>query len=167
MSNMGRLFADVVTGVISREHISSCNFNFDDSDFTREETFSHKAWQNPLNLHELAVQYNKQRLGLQVSPPFTHHVAMKLTEGDYFDWHNDYLTSLATAMPKKITVIADITREDECVGGELEIMGEHLGDEFKLGCAVCFPSWIPYRISKVEEGERRFVVAWLEGTRLQ
>lgn len=85
----------------------------------------------------------------------------------HFDWHNDYSHDLPQ-VPRKLTVIIQLSHPTEYEGGRLEVFGTKI-DELprERGTILAFPSLIFHRVTPVTSGLRRALVAWIAGPRIQ
>jgi PKHD-type hydroxylase len=82
--------------------------------------------------------------------------------GGKFDWHLD--CGGARTCTRKLSVTVQLTAPQEYEGGGLEFcpQGElHRGRYH--GAAIVFPSTLAHRVTPVETGVRRALVAWIHG----
>jgi PKHD-type hydroxylase len=83
-----------------------------------------------------------------------------------FDWHNDYSHGLADA-PRKLTIIIQLSDEDDYEGGALEVFGTEVQVlPRRRGTIIAFPSFLFHRVTPVTSGIRRALVAWIGGPRI-
>lgn len=114
--------------------------------------------------HKLAVLFNKvnasfgfELLGLIDSPQYTVYGA-----GQHFDWHIDVGPGGASVRKLSITVL--LTDGAEYEGGDLEFLGVIEQERPRtVGTAIIFPSFLAHRVTPVESGIRRSLVAWACG----
>ena len=130
---------------------------------------SHIAWLEPAP----ANHWLFHRLGMQFLEA-ANYFGMKLdgfadalqyTEygaGERFDWHMDlgpYGTSL-----RKLSMTLQLSDEGEYGGGALEFINmPGLPPARPVGTAIFFPSYLVHRVSPIESGRRRSLVAWACG----
>lgn len=84
----------------------------------------------------------------------------------HFAWHNDYSHEHAN-VPRKVTVIVQLSRPEEYEGGRLQVFGVDV-DELprERGTVLVFPSFLYHRVTEVTQGVRRALVAWIAGPRI-
>lgn len=86
----------------------------------------------------------------------------KYTEECHYDWHIDLNIVAPT---RKLTFIINLSSDDEVKGGDLEFLNINV-DEYginNLGKLIVFPSYLPYRITPVTEGEKKIIVGHVHG----
>ena len=92
-------------------------------------------------------------------------------EGGHFASHQDSFLSASphTLLDRKLTVMVQLSGGAEYRGGDhrfSHLFGEYHPnpDELRIqGTVLVFPSLIPYRVEKVERGERFLLTAWYLG----
>lgn len=99
---------------------------------------------------------------------------------DRYDWHTDQelLTKGNEKYHRKITIIVQLSDDDDYEGCDLQlndaelwnehavqnpIQGELLKHSRQRGTIILFPSFIPHRITPLLSGNRKSLVAWVEG----
>ena len=90
-------------------------------------------------------------------------------EDQHYDWHMDMAMEWQDNQ-RKISSVLMLDDPDDYEGGELEVCtGGNLNMTQKIkpkkGELVCFASWMPHRCLPVTSGERRTLVAWIDGPR--
>ncbi len=82
--------------------------------------------------------------------------------GGLFKWHSDFTGGITST--RKISITIQLSAPEEYTGGGLEFstMGE-LPFSRLQGTAIAFPSFLSHRVTPVETGVRRVVVAWVHG----
>ncbi len=80
----------------------------------------------------------------------------------HFDWHMD-LGPGATST-RKLSMTIQLSGNDEYTGGALEFVNAPAMHEARaMGAATFFPSYLAHRVTPVETGTRRSLVAWACG----
>jgi PKHD-type hydroxylase len=118
-------------------------------------------------LWDTAVDATTKHYGLMLSDitRMPHYVEYPAGRG-HFHWHNDYSHEQLES-PRKLTVIIQLTSGDEYEGGDLEVFGTPNSVlPRERGTVVCFPSFIPHRVTQVTAGMRQVIVAWIAGPRI-
>jgi PKHD-type hydroxylase len=86
----------------------------------------------------------------------------KYSEKGYYDWHFD----LNIMMPsRKITFIINLTDPADYQGGKTEFLNIDTSntDVDEQGSCLIFPSYIPYRINPIKEGNKHILVGHIHG----
>lgn len=96
--------------------------------------------------------------GIEQGLQFTRYVA----PGQHYNWHLDRAHQTPT---RKLSVSVQLSDPSSYKGGNLQF---RLGPKTEtitkeLGMATFFPSWTLHRVSKVTEGVRDSLVAWVNG----
>lgn len=100
--------------------------------------------------------YGFELVGLGESLQYTCYGA-----GQFFDWHID--NGHGGASLRKLSMTIQLSLPGDYTGGELEFHGRVAQDTRGQGTSVCFPSFLAHRVSPVETGLRRSLVAWAYG----
>ncbi|MSQ71226.1 MAG: 2OG-Fe(II) oxygenase [Betaproteobacteria bacterium] len=80
----------------------------------------------------------------------------------HFDWHMDLGPGLTSA--RKLSLTIQLSGGDAYTGGALEfINAPAMTQSREVGAATFFPSYLVHRVSPVESGVRRSLVAWACG----
>jgi PKHD-type hydroxylase len=77
----------------------------------------------------------------------------------HFEWHMDIGTDSTSA--RKLSMTLQLSGPQDYAGGTLEFISASLPDEARqLGSATFFPSYLAHRVTPVQSGVRRSLVAW-------
>ena len=80
----------------------------------------------------------------------------------HFDWHMDLGPGATSA--RKLSMTLQLSANDDYTGGELEFINAPAMREARaIGAATFFPSYLAHRVTPVESGIRRSLVAWACG----
>jgi PKHD-type hydroxylase len=87
---------------------------------------------------------------------------IRYDEGGKFDWHLD--CGGDRTCTRKLSVTVQLSSPDDYVGGGLEFcpQGELHRSRYH-GAATVFPSMLAHRVTPIERGLRRSIVAWIHG----
>lgn len=130
---------------------------------------SHISWitpdeQNSWLFHKLAVLFAQanRAFGFELTGFIDALQYTTYGSGQHFDWHLDIGADRSSA--RKLSMSLQLSMADEYSGGSLEFACVTAGDEVRqLGSATFFPSYLAHRVSPVEVGMRRSLVAWAYG----
>ena len=105
------------------------------------------------------------------------------SEGEYYNWHNDANIEVLDTLPeniheryvvensqkiRKLSLILQLSDPDDYEGGEVQFMNSS-GKSFfapkTRGTILVFDSRTMHRVKKVTSGNRKSIVAWVEGPR--
>jgi PKHD-type hydroxylase len=81
--------------------------------------------------------------------------------------YNTHIDKIFNGTIRKLSIVLQLTNEDEYKGGDFEIVDS--GDSFpealsrKQGTLLVFPSYTPHRVAPVTEGTRHSLVGWISG----
>ena len=130
---------------------------------------SHIAWIQPNAdtrwlFHKLAVlfasanrHYGFDLIGFVDPLQYT-----KYGPEQHFEWHLDVGLDLTSA--RKLSMTLQLSESGDYAGGELEFVCATAGEHARqLGSATFFPSYLAHRVSPVQSGTRRSLVAWAYG----
>jgi len=78
-----------------------------------------------------------------------------------FDWHMDLGAGLTSA--RKLSMTVQLSPPADYAGGDLEFVGHTRAAARERGSATIFPAYVGHRVSPVERGTRRSLVAWASG----
>ena len=82
----------------------------------------------------------------------------------HYGWHNDVDWYTELAVQRKISITVQLSHENEYTGGDFEIQGANMPDNYKTrGSVIVFPSFHGHRVTPVTSGTRKSLVAWFEG----
>jgi PKHD-type hydroxylase len=110
-----------------------------------------------LVLSYLNESYNFELVGLGEALQYTCY-----GPGQFFNWHID--NGMGGASLRKLSLTIQLCDPADYTGGDLEFHGVNgLTDARGRGSAICFPSFLAHRVSPVQHGLRRSLVAWAYG----
>lgn len=82
--------------------------------------------------------------------------------GQHFDWHMDLGPGATSA--RKLSMTIQLSENGDYTGGALEFVNAPAINEARaMGAATFFPSYLAHRVTPVETGVRRSLVAWACG----
>ena len=86
---------------------------------------------------------------------------LRYSPGQWFKWHFDTFDG----SDRKLTMVINLSRPEEYVGGGLQVDGDWHGVEHRKvhGAATFFPSWMKHRAKAPIWGTRWALVAWITG----
>lgn len=91
-------------------------------------------------------------------------------EGSHYNWHWDMydsnpLDSNDSMAQRKVSAVLQLSSPEEYEGGDLEISpgGTTKVIEKRKGHMSVFPSFVLHRVTPIESGKRRTLVAWFTG----
>ena len=88
------------------------------------------------------------------------------SDHQYYNWHIDVDFARDKAYDRKLSCIIQLTDPSEYEGGELQIAGAEIPENFKeRGSVIVFPSYMEHRVTPVTKGTRYSLVSWIEGPR--
>ena len=130
---------------------------------------SHIAWIEPQPdnhwlFHKLAVLFAQvnQHYGFELTGFVDALQYTKYGPEQHFEWHLDLGTDRTSA--RKLSLTVQLSGPGDYTGGALEFFNAETGDEARqLGSATFFPSYLAHRVSPVQSGVRRSLVAWAYG----
>lgn len=82
------------------------------------------------------------------------------------DFHSD-ITDYCTTGFRKLTIIIQLSREDDYKGGELVVNGETNIVSRKRGHVIVFPSFLLHKVNQITEGKRCSLVGFAYGPPLR
>lgn len=90
----------------------------------------------------------------------------KYTEGSFYGWHHDIDWFDDKGYDRKLSVIVQLSPPEQYSGGDFEFKHIDAPEKFRTqGSILVFPSYHVHRVTKVVQGERNSLVAWVEGPR--
>ena len=83
----------------------------------------------------------------------------------HYDWHID--AGPGDSSHRKISLTVQLTDPDKYSGCELEVLdhGRQVIAPKEQGAVSLFPSYMPHRVTPIEQGERYALVIWVHGPR--
>jgi len=130
---------------------------------------SHIAWIKPAPethwlFHKLGVLFNEagERFGMDLSG-FVDALQYTVYGPDqHFDWHMDL--GPGTTSLRKLSMTLQLSDAGEYRGGALEFLNAPgMPQSRPAGSAIFFPSYLAHRVTPIESGIRRSLVAWACG----
>ncbi|MDB5805052.1 MAG: putative 2OG-Fe(II) oxygenase [Betaproteobacteria bacterium] len=101
--------------------------------------------------------YSFELVGLGESLQYTSY-----GPGQFFNWHID--NGAGGASLRKLSMTIQLSEPAGYTGGELEFHGvSEMPGARGQGSAICFPSFLAHRVSPMQHGLRRSLVAWAYG----
>lgn len=92
-------------------------------------------------------------------------------EGKY-DWHEDISWTRNSPSRRKLSIVAQLSPENDYVGGDLEVSESQVNGKENLpnsgalrkqGSVFVFPSFLTHRVTPLVRGTRYSLVSWYEG----
>jgi len=88
------------------------------------------------------------------------------SKGSFYNWHHDINWDSDSASDRKLSIVIQLTDENEYEGGDFEFKSiENPVDFRKQGSILVFPSYNEHRVTEVTKGVRNSLVCWMEGPR--
>ena len=113
---------------------------------------------------ELTQQANIKNFKMNVAGFFQadNPQIVRYKNKSFYDWHLDIGNN---APFRKLTFIVQLSDSDDYDGGNLELMNMITdGNLFRIkGQIIIFPSFVPWRITKVTKGVRNAIEGWIHG----
>ena len=130
---------------------------------------SHIAWITPAPethwlFHKLGVLFDEagKRYGMELSGFVDALQYTVYGPGQHFDWHMDL--GPGTTSLRKLSMTLQLSDADDYRGGALEFLNAPgMPQSRPAGSAIFFPSYLGHRITPIESGIRRSLVAWACG----
>ena len=97
---------------------------------------------------------------------FARYYGSEDDKGNFYDWHAD---SGPSTNLRKISMIVQLTDEDEYEGGEVMMHESSTPQVFPRGkgTVICFPSYMSHKVTPVTKGIRESMVQWMSGPPLR
>lgn len=116
------------------------------------------------SLASIAETVNRETYNFALDGFFEDIQFAEYPEGaGFFDWHLDVGQSVHH---RKLSIIVQLSDEDEYEGGELQTMVSEQGIQTapkSRGTVIIFPSFLLHRVTPVTSGIRRSLVCWASG----
>jgi PKHD-type hydroxylase len=130
---------------------------------------SHIAWiaprpDNHWLFHKLAMLFAQanRHYGFELTGFIDALQYTKYGPEQHFEWHLDVGMDRTSA--RKLSMTLQLSGPSDYTGGALEFISAATGDEARqLGSATFFPAYLAHRVSPVQSGVRRSLVAWAYG----
>ena len=83
----------------------------------------------------------------------------------HYDWHEDIFWRGDKSCHRKLSIVVQLSDQEEYEGGELELKHEAPEADVlrKQGTVIVFPSFCPHQVTAVTKGIRHSLVGWYEG----
>ena len=86
--------------------------------------------------------------------------------GSFYNWHHDINWEGDAAFDRKLSIIIQLSNENEYEGGDFVFRYIQTPDICrKQGSVLVFPSYNEHRVTEVTKGIRNSLVCWMEGPR--
>lgn len=86
----------------------------------------------------------------------------RYSEGNYYDWHLDIGSKVAST--RKLSITVQLSDPEDYDGGELELFSfTRKKPTRNIGSIIVFPSFLTHRVAPVTRGMRWSLVAWVNG----
>ena len=86
--------------------------------------------------------------------------------GSFYNWHYDVNWESDSMYDRKLSIVIQLTDENEYEGGDFEFLEIQNPVGFrKQGSVLVFPSYNTHRVTEVTKGIRNSLVCWMEGPR--
>jgi len=85
------------------------------------------------------------------------------SEGDKYDWHIDTFWQDPKPFTRKLSMTIQLSDPSEYTGGEFQMQDVEYTGSSELGAVTIFPSYLNHRVTPLETGVRKSLVAWFEG----
>lgn len=117
---------------------------------------------------------NKNAFGFDLS----YYNDVQFTEYDsayegHYSWHQDTEWANYTFHQRKLSLVIQLSNENDYTGGDLEFLKEDClelpkyEDIRKQGTIILFPSFLKHRVTPVTSGVRYSLVTWIEGPKFR
>jgi predicted 2-oxoglutarate/Fe(II)-dependent dioxygenase YbiX len=97
---------------------------------------------------------------VDLSAAIEQMIVLRYRPGDFVDWHYDL--SQGTNAHRKLSVVAMLSDPSEYTGGVFEFFPNRVV-ALERGSVVVFPSYIPHRVTPIEQGTRVTAAAFFHG----
>ena len=87
---------------------------------------------------------------------------MNIKNKSFYDWHIDIGNN---APFRKLTVIIQLSDTKDYDGGHIELLNMKTDNKLfrEKGQIIVFPSFVPWRVTKVTKGVRNCIEGWIHG----
>lgn len=127
------------------------------------------AWVNDPSIQNIMQHYfktaNRSAFGFDIDY-LPHSQYGEYTEGSFYNWHHDIDWKADSAYDRKLSIVIQLSDENEYEGGNFEFKEMGTPEGFRAqGSVLVFPSYLVHRVSEITKGTRRSLVNWIEGPR--
>lgn len=113
---------------------------------------------------------NAKFFGLDINPLNVIQYTIYNEEGSHYNWHWDCFIGnnfdgLFDPEQRKVSAVLQLSNPEDYEGGDLELLpcGQLMTVEKKRGMLFAFPSFVLHRVTPVNKGDRKTLVAWFTG----
>lgn len=142
----------------------------------RDNTYrkSRIKWVQEHDVRELLFWYAQQANRYAFGTELTSFGEVQFTEysSEYegkYDWHHDVDWTSQAMYDRKVSVVLQLSDGKYYEGCDLQLSDEIPPpdpDALRAkGTIICFPSYLPHRVTQITKGTRYSLVAWFEGPR--
>lgn len=123
-------------------------------------------------IRKYAMEANKNAFGF-IADSITdiQYTTYRASENGHYDWHIDTFWANPTCYDRKISVVIQLSDEDDYEGGDFLIDSQYPQmnpvDLRKKGTVIVFPSFIPHCVTPVTKGVRKSLVSWVQGPKFR
>ena len=122
-----------------------------------------KGWPY-LKILEIVKQANEQNFKLDVAGFFQadNPQIVEYKNKSFYDWHIDIGNN---APFRKLTVIIQLSDTKDYDGGHIQLLNMNTDNKLfrEKGQIIVFPSFVPWRVTKVTKGVRNCIEGWIHG----
>lgn len=156
---------------LKKENTISSIFSNSQLEIEKNIRSSYTSWVNIRELPEISNdldlivdEINNTHWRFKISNLIEASIVSYLNVNDNYDWHIDWYSN-PDSCNRKITVIVQLSDENEYDGCELEIKDGNNSFFFskKKGSIIVFPSFLLHRATKLISGKREALVLWYYG----
>ena len=119
-------------------------------------------------LNYYVSQANRMSFGVNIADTYdVQYTKYKAKDKGFYDWHFDTFWANTSEYDRKLSVTIQLSDSDEYEGGDFKIDPQYIPPDNKelrkKGTILVFPSVIRHMVTPVTKGERKSLVAWIEG----
>lgn len=114
------------------------------------------------------AQANRMSFGVDITNTYDiQYTKYKAEQKGFYDWHFDTFWANTSSFDRKLSVTIQLSDGDEYEGGDFRFDPQYKPPDNKIlrkkGTILVFPSVIRHMVEPVTKGERKSLVAWIEG----
>lgn len=180
----GNLQDNIVEDIINTGEqypVADPGLGFDGSTLNNDLRSTEIRWINPVHsqndyltniLWYFAREANKNAFGFDVDyMPDIQYTKYTAEQNGKYDWHCDTFWANPTTYDRKISIVVQLSDSSDYEGGDFELDPQYPQlpvDEIRQkGSVIVFPSFITHRVTPVTKGERKSLVAWIQGPKFR
>lgn len=121
-------------------------------------------------LSSVANKINSRHFGFDIYDIDSMQYTLYDEEGSHYDWHWDMYTlnnldNSIGVKQRKLSLVLQLSDPTEYEGGDLQLSFSGVMESIKKekGYITIFPSFLTHKVTPVESGVRRTLVAWFTG----